>query len=163
MDEASSNAQVPAPVPALGFSISVELTPGRVIVVQSHIANDAKSEEIDALLDKAMRALERQKTRAGEREELSQYRELERQQSRQHEGFTEDFMRLDKAQSDKVASIPPGRRTAPDLTPKDKADRDNARLTLDKGKKALDTTRAKIKDLETKVAAHDAPATKIGD
>lgn len=158
MNDASSNAQVPAPVPALGFSISVELTPGRAIVVQSHIANDVKSEEIDSLLDKAMRALERQKTRALEREELSQYRELERQQTRQHEGFSEDFNRLETKLEGKQSNIPAGRRTAPSLSPAEQSQRDNARLTLEKGKKALDDTRAKIKDLEAKVAAHDAPS-----
>lgn len=159
MDEASSNAQVPAPTPALGFSVSVELTPGRNIVMQSHLANDCSQAEIDNLLDKVLRSVERQKLRATEREHLEALRQLEEQQSRQHVSFGDDFMRLDAQQTEKMAKIPPGRRTAAELTPAEKAQRDGARATLEKGKKNLDETRTKIKDFEAKVAAQDAAPT----
>ena len=160
MDDASSNANVPAPVPALGFSYSVELTPGRSIVMQTHLPNDVSSAEIDTMLDKVASSIERQKLRATDRERLEGLRQLEEQQSRQYERFKGDFDRLEKQHAAEANTLPAGRRTAPDKSPAvmkaEQAQRQGAIVTLETGKKDLDDTRAKIKALEVKVAAHDA-------
>jgi hypothetical protein len=158
MNDASSNANDPvAPVaPALGISMSTELGVGRNLVLQTHVSSDCAPADLKQLLDKLATASDQQRERYDAQLRLTALKELEEQQSRQYERFSSDFKRLEAKREQEANLVPPGRRTPPQKSPaieaKEQADRDNARYTLETGKKDLDITRAQIKEYEAKVA-----------
>lgn len=49
----------PVTAPAIGFSLSIQLTPGKSLVLQSHVDGTATEEQLNAALDKIVKAGDR--------------------------------------------------------------------------------------------------------
>jgi chromosome segregation ATPase len=79
-------------VPALGFSVQVDLGAGRAAVFQSAVAGDCDIAELNTVLDKINRAGDRQRAHYKIEEELHKLEQIEQEQ-RQH---TEDLQEVDQ-------------------------------------------------------------------
>ena len=83
--------RAPAPAPALGYSVVVNLDGNRQLTMQCFVAEDEPAEVVNAKLDRVFAVIDRQKARydiVGEREELEK-------ESAALAQFEEDLARVD--------------------------------------------------------------------
>ncbi len=137
-------------VPAIGFSISVQIGEKQSIVAQTHIDNTASLSEINALIDKVQASLDRQKLKVDHADWIKKLA-FDTKKLKQ---IKEDFVRLDQNQS--AAWESKGRKGEFKLGPKEEADRRNAISTIERYEQELKLDQESIAECEAKleVKAH---------
>jgi hypothetical protein len=112
MDAASDHGVSELPrVPALGFSMQVDLGAGRVCTLQTHIANDCSIGELNRMLDKMTHAGDRQRAHyqiEGLERDLHKYEKEQAQGQLDLQKIEDDFdlaQKARKAEIDRLGAV----------------------------------------------------------
>jgi len=149
-------------VPAIGVSISHQVAEDRNLVFQTHLAGDCSPAVLNAYLDKAFRASERQKARV----RLPQAKKDLARLEKAHQRATEDILRLDAerdaARAEWQAAANRSEKRNPGSTAqqraheqKNAADRANALTTHNRIGEDIGLLKAEIAELEAAIAADE--------
>ena len=131
-----------ASAPALGFSITANIHDRSQIVAQSFVPFDASDEQVDAALDKVMRALDRQAAKY-QVKDLKKKLEFEELALRNQVEKVADFQNA--AAAEHAAS---GRRGEFKLNKQQEVGLENHRKTIEGMKYNVDRYRVNIAELE---------------
>jgi hypothetical protein len=108
-------------LPSIGISLSVNIEGGRSLVFQTHVPQDCSQDALDGLLDKCQRAITRQTT-------YSSIEKIEEQVGIQEKMLVQLKAAKrkidDKYNNMRVVAEESGRRTAPKLSEKEAAEKD---------------------------------------
>lgn len=143
--------KVPEETPVIGISLQTTIADGRTIVFQTHIVRDTPDAEIDQLLDKLYRAVDRQMAK---RElELVKFEVADSEKSIKR--LTENLGKLDERSRD--AHYNSGRKGdwEPEKLPaQERANRNAVVVGLDKEMTALNRNKERLARLEAMVGNH---------
>lgn len=140
--------------PAIGLSYQIDLSNGRQIVMQTHVGQDVPSADLDRLLDRMGRAVERQRLHYENVAKKEALEKLLEQQTRQYDSFNSDFMRLEDDRAAREREFAQsGRKGDYKIPPNEEQNRRNALVTLKKGKEDIAKTQREIEELKVVIAA----------
>lgn len=140
--------------PAIGLSYQIDLSNGRQIVMQTHVAQDVANADLDKLLDRMGRSVERQRMHYENVAKKEALEKLLEQQLRQYNTFNADFMRLEEERELREQQfVATGRKGDYKAPANEEQNRRNARITLVKGKEDIDKTTREIEELKAVIKA----------
>lgn len=140
--------------PAIGLSYQIDLSNGRQIVMQTHVSQDVSGKDIDKLLDRIGRAVERQRLHYENVSKKEALEKLLEQQTRQYDSFNADFMRLEEEREMRERQFAQsGRKGEYKVPANEEQNRRNARITLVKGQEDIAKTKREIEELKAVIAA----------